>query len=399
MTKRIEEDYKDFRDYYSGKTQKRLSKWINNGHAYRLRSKDGKWIPVTIEKIDIPHIVRGKPQEGIGRGEGDIGDIIDRDAEAGKGKRAGQGEADGVTILVDLDDVLKFMQDELCLPDLKPKPNQTYEDVKIKYNDISLSGPESLRHNRRTLLQALKRQCIDGSINDLQWIPGFAQPIKKIVPINADRRYRQYKEIRIPADNAVVFFARDGSGSMSDYKCEIVSDMSWWIDAWIRRFYKRVERCYIWHDTKAKEVDEDTFYNYRYGGGTTCSSALKLIAKQFENRFPPEKWNIYILYFSDGDNWDDDNEEFCEVIKKEFPPNIVNFMGITQIMPYGFRSLKQYVDKHLHLEHLRTTSIGPEEENLLSSRSYSARLTEEERDDQVKNAIIDLLGSSAKVEA
>ena len=97
---------------------------------------------------------------------------------------------------------------------------------------------------------------------------------------------------------------------MSEYKCDIVSDMAWWVDAWIRRFYKRVERCYIWHDTKAKEVDEETFYNYRYGGGTTCSSALKLITKQFENRYPPDKWNIYILYFSDGDNWGDDNQKF-----------------------------------------------------------------------------------------
>ena len=46
------------------------------------------------------------------------------------------------------------------------------------------------------------------------------------------------------------------------------------------------------------------------GGGTTCSSALKLIQSQFENRFPPNTWNIYLFYFTDGENWDGDNEIF-----------------------------------------------------------------------------------------
>ena len=53
------------------------------------------------------------------------------------------------------------MQDELELPNLKKKPNEIYDEVKIKYNNISLIGPESLRHNRRTLMQTLKRQAAE----------------------------------------------------------------------------------------------------------------------------------------------------------------------------------------------------------------------------------------------
>ena len=48
---------------------------------------------------------------------------------------------------------------------------------------------------------------------------------------------KQYNIIKKPSSNAVIFFARDWSGSMDQYKCDIVSDMSWWIDIWIKRFY------------------------------------------------------------------------------------------------------------------------------------------------------------------
>ena len=110
------------------------------------------------------------------------------------------------------------------------------------------------------MLEALKRLAMSGDMDKLHYLPDVREPIRMITPINSDRRYRQYTEIKIPSSNAVIFFARDCSGSMDDYRCDVVSDMSWWIDCWIRRFYDRVERCYFVHDTEAEEVDEDTFY-------------------------------------------------------------------------------------------------------------------------------------------
>jgi hypothetical protein len=223
--------------------------------------------------------------------------------DKGKGNQGGNEEGDAILINLDMEEVLQFMQDELQLPNLKPKENNCLEDIKIKYNNISLLGPESLRHTRRTMLQALKRRCSTGEINELFKIPGFKDDVKLIVPINSDKRYRQYKEIKTPSSNALVIYARDGSGSMDQEKCDAISDMCWWIDIWIRRFYKRVEKMHVWHDVEAQEVSEDKFYKFRYGGGTICSSAFKFIAQQFENRFPPNKWNIFVLYFTDGDTW------------------------------------------------------------------------------------------------
>lgn len=396
MPRRIEEDHAQFRNIVSGRIRKALKKFIKSGKIFHNRGKKGK-IAISIPKIDIPHIVHGESDEGAGRGQGQDGDVIGKDNNKGQGNQAGQDEAEGQMINLDLEQVLRFMQDELELPNLKRKTNETFEEVIIKYNNISLMGPESLRHNRRTFLEALKRQSIDGTINDLYEVPGCEMLMKLIKPIPKDKRYRQYKEIKIPSSNALIIYARDGSGSMDAYKCDIVSDMAWWIDVWIKRFYDRVDRLFVWHDSVAQEVDEDKFYKYRFGGGTTCSSALKFISKQFENRYPPEKWNIYVFYFTDGENWGDDNKVFIQTLKDEFGPDKVNLFGVTQILSYTYEnSVKQMVDNALSenvlsRDNVITTSISGDEGE--GKNFYSSEISEQRRNEQILEAIKTLMGN------
>jgi uncharacterized sporulation protein YeaH/YhbH (DUF444 family) len=394
MTRRVKEDRKAFRDVVSGRIRKALKKFIDTGQLFPKRGKNGKFF-FTIPRINVPHFVHGSTGTGVSRGKGKKGDIIGRDKGDDKGDQAGEGESEGVMISVDMEEILQFLQDELQLPNLKPKESDRFDEVRIKYNSLSLSGPNSLRHIRKTLQQAMRRQAATGELHELHEIPGLNQPVRLITPINSDFRYRQYTEVKKRSSNAVIFFARDGSGSMNQDKCDIVSDMAWWIDVWIRRFYERVERCYIWHDWVAQEVDEEKFYKYRYGGGTSCSSAMKLIAKQFENRFTPDKWNIYVFYFTDGDNWGDPNDEaFCGTIKKYMGPDVVNFMGMTQIMCHRYStSLKKSVDDwikdgRLKEGHIRTTSIGSDE----AADYYTSQLSPSERNEQMKRAVKDLLG-------
>lgn len=395
IPRRIEEDHKNFRDVVGGKIRKALKKFIKSGKIVRNRGKNGK-ISITIPKIDIPHIIYGESDSGVGRGPGKDGDVIGKDPKGkGKGKDAGEDEGEGIVVNLDLEEVLKFMQDELELPNLQKKPNEIFDEVKIKYNKISLIGPESLRHNRRTLMQTLKRQAAEGTLDNLTVVPGLKDPVRVLKPINDDKRYRQFSEIKLPSSNALIIFARDGSGSMDEAKCNVVSDMSWWIDTWIRRFYERVERLYVWHDSVAMEVDQEKFYKYRYGGGTTCSTALKFINEQFENRFPPEKWNVYVFYFTDGENWSEDNKVFIDTLAEKFKPHVVNFTGITQIMAYQYNdSIKYHVDQaiksgKLDSEYVRTVSVGP--------KNASSGFSDEERDEQIMEAIKVLLGNPAKL--
>lgn len=386
MPRRIHGDHKEFRDIYSGKIKKEISKFINNGKLFRLRGKNV--IPITSPRIDIPHFVHGRNNKnGLGRGEGNEGDIIGRDD--GKGNKPGEEHQDGVIINIDLEEILMFLKDELQLPDLKPKDSSILEEKIIRYNDIGRQGIHSLIDKKRTIKEAMKRIAASGELGLKFKPPGFAVPIPVLSPINKDLRYRKYKEITIPSTNAVIFFIRDASGSMDQIKCDIVSDISWWIDLWIRSFYKNVTTNYIVHDASAQEVDQKAFYKYRFGGGTICSSGLELAQYMIKNRFPVEKNNIYIFYFTDGENYSFDNEKFVNIIKEYFNPDKVNLMGLVQVLAYQYEnSLKQMVDSNIDFSNIRTTAI-------VSNRSVwdGGGISNDERDAQVKAAIIDILGN------
>jgi len=398
IPKRIHEDHKMFRDVVSGRTRQELRRLMKSGGFLRNRP-DGSRFRVSVPGIEQPFFVHGGSDKGIGRGKGDKGKVVGREPMEGDGNggQAGQEHADGINVGVDLDEFLKMLKAELGLPDMKPKPNQTFDEIKIRYNHISRIGPESLRHTRRTMLQAMKRLACSGELEKLHMLPGMTTPVPLITPINADKRYRQYQEEKIPSSNALIFFVRDCSGSMDDYRCDIVNDMSWWMDLWIQRYYARTESVYIIHDTDAEETSREKFYTYRQGGGTMCSSPFKLIAEILENRYPPQQYNVYIFYFSDGDNWGgDDNEKIVKLMEKELGPDIVNMIGFTEICPwggFGEGTLKGYLDQKLRVksniatksgfEHVRIAGIGTE---------GSGNLSEEDRNSQVIDAIKAIIG-------
>jgi len=394
LPRRIEEDHKSFRDVIGGRIRKVLKKFFKTGQNFPQRAKNGK-MSYTIPSIDIPHIVHGESNRGLNRGPGKKGDVLGRDKDGdGKGNQAGEGEGEGIVVSIDMEDVIDNMGEELELPPMVPKDSELIDETYLRYNSLSKQGPRSLRHPRKTIQQAMKRLAATKELDKLHMIPGYPKPMPMIVPQESDFRYRQYTIHNKPSSNAVIFFARDGSGSMDQTKCDIVSDMCWWMDHWIRRFYDKTERVYIWHDWTAAEVDEEKFYKYRYGGGTQCSSVVKLIADQLQDRFPPNKWNVYVFYFTDGDNWGGDNQVFVDLIKKELPPQVVNMLGITQVMSYSYDgSLKQFVDSKAQEgffgngDYIRTTSV---------ENPRSGSIANEQRNEGVKKAIQDLLGKSKR---
>lgn len=401
MTKRIKEDHDKFRRIISGRSRKALKKLIKSGSIIKERPKGGRLI-ISIPEIEQPYFALGDNGEGVGRGEGKEGDVVGRDKGKGKGKGgsgAGDGEGEGILISVDLEEVLQFMEKELNLPNMKPKPNELFEETKIKYDSISKVGINSLRHNKRTMREAIKRLASTKNLDNMKMVPGFDTPIRVINPIQSDLRYRQYKEIRIPSSNAVIFFARDCSGSMDTYRCDIVSDMAWWLDCWIRRFYDKVDTCYFVHDVKAWEVDQNTFFNYRFGGGTLCSSAFEAIAQQLENRYPPNKFNIYVFYFSDGDNALGDNEVMLEIMKTKLNPKLVNLIGMAQICPYQYNgSVQSFLNKaveegDLDSKYFKTAMVGNDETDI-NDWGYTPNLSDEERNYQILEGIRNLLGSN-----
>ncbi len=320
MSRRIQEDHKEFRDVVGGKIDDQIQKFIKNGKLVGWRPKGGKFV-INVPQIDLPTFRYGRNSGGWGRGEGEPGDVVGRDPQKRKGSKAGKTPGDTVPVGIDLEYILEMLQEELELPNMNSKDNTEIFKEKTVYTGLRKTGPESLRHNRKTMRQAMLRMIQTG-----EYDPN--DPV--IIPIQEDKRYRSWNVKQTPQSNAAIFFARDWSGSMDDEKCDVVVNTAWWIDQWIRQFYERTETIYIGHDTQAHEVDQGKFYEMRYGGGTKISSAFELISQKIDFNFPANQWNIYIFYFSDGENWSGDNEK-CEAYIKDLQ-NKSNLIGIGQIL-------------------------------------------------------------------
>jgi hypothetical protein len=302
-----------------------------------------------------------KQQGGVGQGEGDQGDPLDGQEGEGQGKgKAGQGEGQHMLeVEVTLDDLAQILGEELQLPRIEPRGQARVMSDKDKYTGIRRTGPESLRHFRRTFREALKRQIASGTYNP-------ARPV--VVPVRDDKRFRSWNTAIEPVANAVIVYMMDVSGSMGDEQKEIVRIESFWIDTWLRSQYKGLESVYIIHDASAREVDRDTFFHTRESGGTMISSAYKLCADIIQKRFPHEEWNIYPFHFSDGDNWSVDDTLACINILKTRVLPAANMFCYGQVeSPYGSGQFVKDLREHLGKDERVVTSEIRDKEAIVDS--------------------------------
>ena len=256
---------------------------------------------------------------GQGEGEGD---------GPGEGQEAGDATGEHVLeVEITVEELAEILGEELQLPRILPKGNQTTATEKAKYTGISNVGPESLRHNKRTFKQALKRSISAGT-----YLPN--KPV--IIPIKEDRRYRTFEVETKPRSAAVVLYMMDVSGSMGNEQKEIVRSEAFWIDTWLKHNYDDVETRWIIHDATAREVDRDTFFRTRESGGTLISSAYKLALEILEADFPEADWNIYPFHFSDGDNWSQSDTKLCvEMLRDKIIPMSNQFSYAQVDSQYG----------------------------------------------------------------
>lgn len=301
----IKRDHARFRKIIKGRIRDNLRKYVSHGSQIVPKGTDKFTVPMP--SIDIPRFKFGdKSEGGTGQGEGNQGDPVqgqpDPNGQPGQGE-AGEGEGQKeLEVELSLDELARILGDELSLPNIEPKGKKSLESTVDKYTNIGSSGPDSLRHLRRTYKQALKRQISSDS---------YDPDNPTVVPIRRDFRYKSW-ETKVQQENAaVVIYMMDVSGSMGDEQKEIVRTESFWINLWLKSQYKDIEIRYIIHDATAKEVDEQTFFRTRESGGTLISSAFTLCKQIIDADYPPSEWNIYPFHFSDGDNWSADDTKLC----------------------------------------------------------------------------------------
>lgn len=324
---KIDRDASRFKQIVRGKIRENLRKYVTHGEMIGRKGKDLVSIP--LPQLDVPHFKYGQNgRGGVGQGEGEPGQPLapgeqDPNGTGEAGKDPGQHVLE---VDITLEELAAILGDELKLPRIEPKGKANITQEKVRYTSVKRIGPESLRHFKRTYVQALKRQITEGTYR-------MVEP--RVVPHREDRRYRSWESVPEPVANAVIFYLMDVSGSMTDDQKEIVRTESFWIDAWLRSQYNGLERRYIIHDAAAREVDEETFYHTRESGGTRISSAYKVCQELIASKFDPAEWNVYCFQFSDGDNWGEDNKLSIQMLRENILPKC-NLYCYGQVeSPYG----------------------------------------------------------------
>jgi sporulation protein YhbH len=363
VSQKIDQDHRRFREIVRGKIKQNLRKYITQGEMIGKRGKD--FVSIPLPQIDIPRFRYGpKQQGGVGQGEGEPGDVLGQGEPQPGAGQAGDRPGDHLLeVEVTMEELAAILGEELKLPRIEPKGKERIVAKKDRYTGVRRTGPESLRHFRRTFKQALRRQIAMGKYDP-------KNPI--IVPIRDDKRYRSWRTEPLPQSNAVIIYMMDVSGSMGDEQKEIVRIESFWIDTWLRSQYQGIESRYIIHDAMAKEVDRETFFRTRESGGTMISSAYKLCAKLIDTEYPPSEWNIYPFHFSDGDNWSVDDTQTClDILKDGILPRVNLFCYGQVESPYGSgQFIKDLQEKFDDEESLVTSEIKGKEAIMDSIRDF-----------------------------
>ncbi len=313
MLDRLEADHARFWDIIRQKVRADLKKFISSESFGAQPGGEGKPVKVRVEGIEIPKIVYGEEQEGVGQGEGEVGDVIEEVPSAPAEGGGGTGAGDHfLEVELPYEELMEMIAQDLELPRLEPKGKKTITIPFGAYTGVRPVGPESLRIFKRSHKRALKRTIASGNYDPLD---------PKIILFPEDKRYRAQENDTRPYANAAVFLLRDISGSMGEDFNKVVRVVSRLFDYWIHQHYSgQVDVRYFMHDTELKpEVSRDEFYQSTSGGGTAFAPAYKGITQIIEQDHPAALWNNYCLHFTDGDPFLEDRKPAREALKELIP--------------------------------------------------------------------------------
>ena len=303
------------------------------------------------------------------------GDKIRRPSGQGGGSGAGEGGAsnqgegvDEFAFTLSREEFLEFVFDGLELPHLQRKPLKSLEEVKMVRAGLSKDGVPSRISITRSMREAYARRIamrapIKRALKEAQETleaeerkdPVLRNPAriaelkteierleKRIAGVpfidTYDVRYHQLSAQPQPSNQAVMFCVMDVSGSMTQNHKDIAKRFFLLLYLFLEKHYEKVELVFVRHHTAAREVSEEEFFYSRETGGTIVSSALNLVNKIIEKRYPVGQWNLYVAQASDGDNWDDDSNICRDLLIKQLMPQL-QYYAYVEITPHDHQSL------------------------------------------------------------
>lgn len=278
-----------------------------------------KKIKIPVKGIKEYRFVYGKNEgsKGVGSAQGKQ---IRKGQKIKQGKKQGteQGSKPGkdpgdeyYEVEVTLDELAKYLFDDLELPDLEKKSSANVMTEKIKRKGYRSKGIRTRLSKKETLKNKIRRQ------KKAEKNGTYEADSEERFPFHEDDL--KYKHIEIkkkPITNAVIFFIMDVSGSMTKQKKFLARSFFFLLYQFIRYRYNTLETVFISHTTDAKEVSEDDFFQKSSSGGTFISAGLDKALEIVNERFNQSTWNIYTFHCSDGENWPQDNDKAYESMKK-----------------------------------------------------------------------------------
>src|SRR5690606_5217116 len=167
MSLRIDQDHSRFKQIVRGKIKENLKRYVQHSELLTRKGKDALSVPVPF--IDIPRFRFGHRQQGgVGQGEGEVGQVLSDESVEGKDGQGQAGEGEGqhaLEVEVTLEEMADILGEELALPNIEPRQSERIVAQKTRYTGVNTTGPESLRHLKRTYKQALQRQIASGTYN------------------------------------------------------------------------------------------------------------------------------------------------------------------------------------------------------------------------------------------
>jgi uncharacterized protein len=271
-----------------------------------------------------------KPPRDTAAGQGKVqpGDVL----VPGRGQQCGAGsggeggnEEGGPQFLLEfkVDDILDWLWEELELPNLKPREGSEVEVEDYKREGWDKRGARSRLDRRRTVKEAVKRRAVPGQ--------------ERTPFTNDDLRYRQLVRRPQPSTRAVVFFLLDVSSSMDDNCRKLAKSFFFWALQGIRRQFSQIETVFIAHTVEAWEFEESQFFQVKGEGGTKASTALTRALEILSERFDGSRYNSYLFYAGDGENFFDDREPSRYALSKLGEQ--MNFLGYAEVASVRARQL------------------------------------------------------------
>lgn len=339
-----------------------------------------KKIKVPIKGIKEYRFIYGNNNPGAAEGMGDEqqGDIIPNGNEKGNGTgKPGSGPGEDIyETEIELNELIEMLFEDFELPDLERKKlREITQERLLKRKGHQKKGIRSRLDKKKTMVERLKRkQGEKRALKELEQTKNENDKIKNsslaetlrllrqktiIIRVDgskeerfpfhdSDLRYDRVKPDIKKMSNAVIFCIMDTSGSMNMMKKYLARSFYFLLYRFILTKYQNTEVVFISHHTEAKEVTEDEFFHKGESGGTKISSGYKKALEIIESRYHPALWNIYAFHCSDGDNFNEDNEDTLRVAEEL--AKIANLFGYGEIKPEGSYSWSSMLQKYAALE-------------------------------------------------